>query len=313
MTPSIREVYGQTLAEIGAENDRIVVLDADVSASTRSIVFAEKFPHRFFNCGIAEANMAAMAAGLAHGGMTVFANTFAAFITTNSLLSVRSLIAYSHANVKLMGAYAGLSDAYDGYTHHSIDDLAIMRAIPDMRVMVASDAEQTRFLLRYAAETDGPMYIRLSRDAMNDLNRYGRLTFGKGSVLREGTDATILACGALCGTACQAAAELAKQNIHVRVADMFTIKPLDRELVIRSARETGALVTAEEHSVIGGLGGAVAETLTEAGACVPVIRVGVSDTVTESGPYGQLLAHYGLDVTAVANAVERALSLKRAH
>ena len=232
MTPSIREVYGQTLAEIGAENDRIVVLDADVSASTRSIVFAEKFPHRFFNCGIAEANMAAMAAGLAHGGMTVFANTFAAFITTNSLLSVRSLIAYSHANVKLMGAYAGLSDAYDGYTHHSIDDLAIMRAIPDMRVMVASDAEQTRFLLRYAAETDGPMYIRLSRDAMNDLNRYGRLTFGKGSVLREGTDATILAWRALRhrvpsrSGACQAEYPCARGgHVHHQTAGQGTCYP----------------------------------------------------------------------------------------
>lgn len=305
MSKQIREVYGETLVELGRENPDIIVLDADVSSSTCSARFAQAFPERFLNCGIAENNMVSMAAGLAKGGKTVFVNTFAAFISTIGLLGSRSLVAYSKANVKLMGAYGGLSDAYDGYTHHSIDDFAFMRLIPGMRVFVASDEKMTKEIVRYAASIDGPVYVRLSRDAMPDLPRISSLDMNKGSLLRKGNDVTIIACGAMCAPALEAAEKLAEENIQARVVDLFSLKPVDKQLICDCARETGAIVTAEEHSVLGGLGSIVAEVVTSCGCPVPVIPVGVQDTVTESGPYPQLLKKYGLDSSSIINAVRK--------
>ncbi|MDR3121394.1 MAG: transketolase family protein [Clostridiales bacterium] len=311
MAKSIREAYGDALLACGRENPDIVVLDADVSGSTKSSTFKKEFPDRFFNVGIAEANMTAMAAGFASVGKIPFANTFAAFISTLGLLPARAFGSYSKLPVKLMGAYGGLSDAFDGPSHHSVEDIAIMRSLPNFKVYVASDAAQTHWLVRHAVEDHAPMYVRLSRDVFPDLYAPGESFLdGKGRVVREGRDITVIACGILTGFAAEAADDLAKEGLSVRVVDMFCIKPLDTELILACAAETGAIVTAEEHSVIGGLGGAVCEALGEAGAGVPVGRVGLSDRHAECGPYKKLLAKYGLDKQAVISAVRATLARK---
>ena len=312
MPKSIRDTYGEALLACGRENGNIVVLDADVSGSTRSAVFGKEFPERFFNVGIAEANMTAMAAGFASAGKIPYVNTFASFVTTLGLLPARSLCAYSKIPVKLMGAYGGLSDAFDGPSHHAVEDLAIMRSLPNFKVYIASDATLTHWLVSHSANDPSPVYVRLSRDTFPDVyNSDSVFTDGKGMVVREGCDATVIACGILVGFAVEAADELAKEGVSVRVVDMFCIKPIDAELVVESAQKTGAIVTAEEHSIIGGLGGAVCETLCEHGAAAPVTRVGMKDCYAECGPYKKLLAKYGLDKQAVADAVRDVLAKKK--
>ena len=312
MPQSIRDAYGEAILACGRENKNIVVLDADVSGSTRSGVFAKEIPERFFNVGIAEANMTAMAAGFAASGKIPFVNTFATFVTTLGLLPARALGSYSKLPVKLMGGYGGLSDAFDGPSHHAVEDLAIMRSIPNYRVYVASDAAQTKWLVNHVAAVPSPVYLRLSRDTFPDVYEAGDVfEDGKGRIVREGGDVSVISCGILTGFAAQAADELAKEGISVRVVDMFCLKPIDAELIIECANKTGAIVTAEEHSVIGGLGGAVCETLCEAGAAVPVTRVGLNDTHAECGPYKKLLGKYGLDKDAVINAVKDVISKKR--
>ncbi|MDO4261093.1 MAG: transketolase C-terminal domain-containing protein [Eubacteriales bacterium] len=312
MGKAIRDVYGEALKKYGAVNENIVVLDADVSGSTKSAVFGKEYPDRFYNCGISEYAMMGMAAGMAKNGKIPFVNTFAVFLTTLGSLAARAALSYSGLNVKMMGGYGGLSDAYDGATHHALEDIAMMRTLPDMTVMVASDAAITDWMVKTAAEVDGPMYIRLSRDAAPDCHP-GDAVFelGKGMVVREGTDATVIACGLLVSTAVKAAEMLAAEGISVRVVDMYCIKPLDEELIRTCAEETGAIVTAEEHSVIGGLGGAVSEALARAGAGVPVEMVGTKDCHAESGAYAALLKKYGLDADAVASAVRKAVSRKQ--
>ena len=311
MSKAIRDVYGDSLAKYGKENPDVVVLDADVSGSTKSCVFGKACPERFFNVGIAEANMTAMAAGLASVGKIPFINSFAVFVTTNGLLSARALGSYSKLPIKLCGGYGGLSDAFDGPSHHALEDIAIARALPNFKVFVPCDPVQTDWVVKNAIDDPSPMYIRLSRDAFPEVYPEGTVfEEGKGNIVREGTDATVIGCGLMVGNALKAAEELARDGISLRVVDLFSIKPLDKELVVRCARETGAIIAAEEHNIIGGLGGAVAEALCEAGAQVPMGFVGMEDCHGECGPYQELLAKYGLDAAAIAKKVRETVAKK---
>ena len=311
MPKSIRDAYGEAILACGRENADIVVLDADVSGSTRTSVFAKEFPERFYNVGIAEANMSAMAAGFAAAGKIPFVNTFASFETTLGLLPARALSSYAKLPVKMMGAYGGLSDAFDGPSHHAVEDLAIMRSLPNFKIYVASDATQVRWLVNHAAGDPYPNYVRLSRDTFPDVyTDDDAFEDGKAKLVRDGSDVTVIACGILVGFAVEAAEEMAAKGVSVRVVDLFCLKPVDVDQVVESAKKTGAIVTAEEHSIIGGLGGAVCETLCEAGAVVPVERVGIKDRHAECGPYKKLLAKYGLDKQAVISAIERVLAKK---
>ena len=293
MAKAIREIYGETLAELGNTMENLVVLDADVAGSTKSALFKAAHPDRFFDMGIAEANMAATAAGLATTGYVPFINTFAVFITSASLLALRGQICYGNLNVKLGGAYAGMSDARDGATHHSLEDMAILRALPNMKILSVSDAAETHWATRYAAQCSGPCYIRLSRDVLPDLYPQDyEFTFGKAETLREGKDATIIATGLMVHNALKAAELLAAEGIAVTVLDMHTIKPIDAVAVLKAAA-MGPVVTAEEHSIIGGLGEAVCSLLSEKRS-TPVRRIGVNDVFGRSGPAGKLLELYGL-------------------
>ena len=311
MAKQLREVYGSVLAELGEANPDIVVLDADLSGSTKSKLFADRHPDRFFNMGIAESNMVSTAAGLAAVGKIPFVNTFTVFLTTLGLIAARGQVCYGNLNVKFGGAYCGMSDALDGASHHALEDISAMRALPNMRVIVPSDETSTRWATQWAVDHDGPVYLRLSRDTYPDLYPAGvKVEMGKGAIVRDGTDVTVIACGLLVHKAMEAAEELAKDGVSVRVVDMYSIKPLDAELIERCARETGAVVTAEEHNIYGGLGSAVAEVLAHAGAGVPTEFVGVRDTFTESGKYSELLAKYGIDAAGVKAAVEKVLKRK---
>jgi transketolase len=312
MTKTIREAYGEALVKYGCINDDVVVLDADVSSSTRTSLFANRCPERFFNIGIAEANMTAMAAGLASVGKIPFVNTFAVFISSLGLIAARAFASYSNLNVKMIGAYSGLSDAFDGPSHQSMEDIAIMRSLPNFKVFVASDEKQTDWLVKHAINEYGPMYIRLSRDKMADLyDDSTEFQEGKGQVVRDGRDATVIACGVMSGVAMQAAELLSQKGIEIRIVDMFTIKPIDRQTIILCALETGALVTAEEHSIIGGLGSSVAEVLVTENLFAPVEFVGINDHFAEWGKYSDLLSKYCLDAPAIAAAVERVINKKK--
>ena len=311
MAKAIREVYGETIKKYGELNKDIVVLDADVSGSTKSAMFGKEYPDRFYNCGICEYAMMGMAAGMAKSGKIPFVNTFAVFLTTLGSLAARTFMSYSGLPIKMMGAYGGMSDAFDGATHHALEDIAMMRTLPGVNVMVASDAQITDWMVKTAIEVKEPMYIRLSRDAAPDCHPAdANLDLGKGMVVREGSDVTIIACGLMVSTALTAAEALAAKGISARVVDMYCIKPIDAELIEKCAKETGAVVTAEEHSVIGGLGGAVSEVLAKAGCAVPTEMVGMQDRHGESGPYKDILHKYGMDAEAVAAAAEKAVSRK---
>lgn len=312
MSKSIREEYGTALAELGNINKDIVVLDADLSGSTKSGIFAKAHPERFFNMGIAESNMVSTAAGLASVGKIPFVNTFTVFLTSLGLIATRGQVCYGNLNVKFGGAYCGMSDALDGASHHATEDIAIMRALPNMTVIAPSDAESTRWAVRWAVEHQGPVYLRLSRDVYPDLYPAGtQLEAGKGKIVREGTDVTVIACGLLVHNAIAAAEELEKEGVSVRVVDMYSIKPIDKDLIVKCAEETGAIVCAEEHNIYGGLGGAVSEVLAEFGAGAPTEFVGIRDTFTESGPYKELLAKYGVDANGVKAGIEKVLKRKK--
>lgn len=311
MGKAIRDIYGETLAELGAENRDIVALDADLSGSTRSKVFGQKFPDRFFNMGIAESDMAACAAGLAAVGKIPFVNTFTVFLTTLGLISIRSQVCYGNLNVKLAGGYCGMSDALDGATHHATEDIAVMRSLPNMQVIVPSDPASARWATRYAAEHVGPVYLRLSREVYPDLYP-SDMTFcpGEGKIVRPGRDCTIFAIGIMVHKALEAAELLAAQGIEAEVIDLVSVKPIDRALILDSAKRTGAVVCAEEHQIYGGAGGAVAEVLAFGGSAVPTEFVGIQDVFTETGKYSDLLAAYGLDGASVALAAQRAIARK---
>ena len=308
----IRKAYGEALVELGAKRDDVVVLSADVQSSDFSYMFEAAYPQRFINVGIAEPALVDVAVGLANGGKIPIANTFAFLFATRALEMVRTHLCYGGANVKLAGAYAGLSDSFDGPTHQTVSDLAILRSLPRMTIVVPADALAVKKLLPQIVEWKGPAYFRLCRNELPQIftDAYEPV-IGKGITLIGGEDATVIACGVMVARSIEAARMLAQKGIRLRVVEMHTIKPLDTELIVRCAQETGAIVTAEEHSIIGGLGGAVAECLSQS-APVPLERVGVNDTFTESGPYLDLLEKYGMSVEAVAEAAERALARKQA-
>lgn len=311
MAKANRDIYGETLCELGAENPDIVALDADLSGSTKSKLFGQRFPDRFFNMGIAESDMVSCAAGLASVGKIPFVNTFTVFLTTLGLISARAQVCYGNLNVKFAGAYGGMSDALDGATHHATEDIAVMRALPNMRVIVPSDAESTRWAARWAAETTGPVYLRLSRAEYPDLYPAGTaFEAGKGNLLREGTDCTVFAIGLMVHKALEAAALLEQEGISLQVVDLLSVKPIDADLIEACARKTGAVVCAEEHQIFGGAGSAVAEVLANRGIGAPTEFIGIQDVFTETGKYDSLLEAYGLDAKAVAAAAKRAIDKK---
>lgn len=300
---AIRDAYGEALRDIGRENKEIVVLDADVSSSSKSALFGDENTDRFFNVGIAEANMVAMAAGMAASGKIPFVNTFAAFMVLRGADPIRSLIAYTNLNVKLAGTYAGLSDSYDGASHHAIADLAFMRSLPNMTVISVADAVETKKAVEAIIEYDGPVYLRLSRAEVPIIfdDDY-KFQIGKGVQLTEGNDVSIIATGYMVQKSLEAAEKLKEKGINARVINIHTIKPIDKELIIKCAKETGALVTVEEHNVIGGLGSAVSEVINKEYP-VPMEFVGIQDIFTETGDYEKLLDKYGLSSENIVNTV----------
>jgi transketolase len=304
-----RDAYGKTLVAVAKENPNIVVLDADLSVSTKTSVFAREFPERFFNMGIAEQDMMGTAAGLAAAGKIVFASTFAVFASGRAWDQVRMSIAYTRLNVKIVVTHAGITTGEDGASHQANEDIAIMRVLPNMTVVVPADAIETEKTIRAATAFYGPMYIRLSRPKTPLVYDNADYDFqiGKGVGLRAGGDVAIIACGVMVAVALEAAEILKQEGIESRVINLHTIKPLDKKLIIDAAGECGALVTAEEHSILGGLGGAVAEVLAE-NAPVPMARVGIKDLFGESGKSQELMVKYGLaaaDIVAAAKAVLR--------
>lgn len=306
-----RNSYGEALAELGATHPEVVVLDADVSTCTMSCKFGEKYPERFFNVGIAEANMVGMAAGLASCGHTAFLSTFAMFAAGRTYDQIRNTLAYPGLNVKVVGTHAGLTVGEDGATHQCLEDIGLMRVIPGMTVICPADGNETEEAVRALAEVKGSAYLRLGRAAVDTVTGGEGYHFeiGKAATMREGTDATIIACGIMVSMALQAAEKLAAEGKNVRVLNFHTIKPLDREAIVKAAAETGCIVTAEEHNVLGGLGAAVAEVVTEEKP-VPVLKVGTQDTFGHSGKGEELLVKYGLTVDAIVEKTRQAMKAK---
>ena len=307
---NMRKAYGNALVNLGRTQPDVVVLSADVSNSDHSFMFEEVFPDRFFNVGIAEQSLVDVAVGLALSGKIPFANTFAFLFATRALEMVRTHLCYGEANVKLMAAYAGVSDSFDGPTHHAIADVAIMRSLPNMTVVVPSDGVAIDKLLPQVAEWPGPVYFRLNRNDVPVLftDSYAPV-IGKAYQVLAGGDVTIFANGLMLARSLEAAEELAGLGIGARVVEVHTVKPLDVDAVVRAAEETGAIVTAEEHSIVGGLGGAVAEVLSERQP-VPLKRVGIADRFTETGPYAALLDRYGMAVQDIVAAASHVVRMK---
>jgi len=307
-----RAAYGEALARLGAVEPDLVVLDADLSGSTMTKNFAKAFPERFFNMGIAEGNMAGVAAGLAAAGKKPFYSSFAMFAAGRAWEQVRNSVAYPHLNVKIAATHAGLSVGEDGATHQCIEDLAIMRAIPGMTVVCPCDAYETEKAVEALLAYDGPAYLRLGRlgvETVTDAVKGYRFRIGKGALLRKGGDVTIVATGMMVQMALAAAETLAKSGIDARVIDMHTVKPLDTAILKKAAQETGAIVTTEEANIVGGLGSAVAEYVSE--ACpVPVVRHGVRDEFGRSGAAQAVLEAYGLTPAAIARCAKRAVAKK---
>jgi len=300
---SIRKAYGEALADYGTVNPNVVALAADVSSSVYTSFFAERFPQRFFNVGITEQSLIDVAVGFALAGMIPFANTFATLFL-RTVEQIRTCVAYAKTNVKIVGSYSGLSDFKDGPTHHAEADVAIMRSLPNMTVLEPADAVETKKMVPAAAEFDGPIYLRINRAELPVLfDEAHKVKIGKASIVRDGSDVTLVCSGVMVSRCLEAARILANQGIDVRVVNMYTIKPLDFSTVEKAAAETGAIVTAEEHSIIGGLGSAVAEALGERFP-VPIERVGISDTFTETSlNYEELLDYYGMGVEDIIKAI----------
>ena len=300
-----REAYGKILAELGAEFPELVVMDADLSGSTKTSVFAKEFPERFFNMGIAEQNLYGAATGLARSGKTVCASTFAMFASGRAFEIVRNSIGYTGANVKICATHAGITVGEDGASHQTFEDLALMRTIPGMTVVNPCDGNSTEKLMRQVVTMQGPCYVRLGRASVPEFyNESDEIVLGKGNLLREGRDVTIIATGIMVSDAMEAAAELAEQGVEARVIDIHTIKPLDEDIIVKAAEETGRIVTAEEHSIIGGLGSAVAEVLSR--RCpVHIEMVGQMDTFGESGTPNELKEKYGMTKDAIVSAVKK--------
>lgn len=305
-----REAYGKALVKLGQINDNVVVLDADLSKSTKTNDFYKMFRERFFNMGIAEQNLIGAACGLSTAGKIPFASTFAMFATGRAFEVIRNSVCYPKLNVKVCATHAGLTVGEDGASHESVEDMAIMRAIPNMTVLVPADGVETEKMIFEVAKYNGPVYVRLGRSAVPVLfDENYKFEIGKGSVVRDGNDATIIACGIMVNEAILAHEALKEEGINARVINMSTIKPIDRDLIIKAAEETKAIVTAEEHSIIGGLGSAVSEVVGE--ECPVIVKkVGVKDTFGESGTPAELLKKYGLTAEEIVNAVKDAVSKK---
>lgn len=300
-----RDSYGNALVECAKEYDNLVVLDADLAEATKTIIFQKAYPERHIDCGIAESNMIGIAAGLAATGKIPFVSSFAMFVAGRAFEQVRNSVGYPHLNVKIGATHAGISVGEDGATHQCNEDIALMRAIPGMVVINPSDDVEARAAVKAAMEHEGPVYMRFGRLAVpviNDTDNY-KFELGKGVVLREGKDVTIIATGLCVSESLAAADKLAEDGISAKVINIHTIKPLDEELVVAAAKETGKVVTVEEHSVIGGLGSAVCDCLSEK-APTPVLKIGVNDVFGESGPAVKLIAKYGLDAEGIYNKVK---------
>ena len=304
--------YGEKLAELGAELPELVVLDADLAACSKTAPFIERFPGRHYNVGIQECNMVGVAAGMAACGKIPFVNSFGMFTAGRAYDQIRNAVVYPGLNVKVVGFYSGLSNGEDGPTHQCVEDLALMRAVPNMVVMCPCDANEAALMTEAAAKHSGPCFIRMGRGPVETVTEFEGYKFeiGKGVVMRPGRDAAIIATGNMVATALKAAALLEAEGLDVRVIDMHTIKPIDRRLVLEAARETGAIVTSEEHNVLGGLGGAVAEVVGE-GYPGPVLRHGMRDCFGKSGKHDDVLALFGLTETVLADTVRRAVALKK--
>lgn len=305
-----RDAYGQALAELGALNDKVVVLDADLSKSTKTNDFKKVFPERFFNMGIAEQNLLGTAAGFAAAGKIPFASSFAVFAVGRAYDQIRNSIAYPKLNVKIAATHAGLTVGEDGGSHQMLEDIALMRALPNMTVIVPADGVETKQVIMAAAAYDGPVYIRLGRPKVPVLfDESYQFEIGKGVVLKDGADVTLVAAGIMVSKAMEAAEALAADGISAAVVNISTIKPLDQQLIIEMAQKTGAMVACEEHNIYGGLGSAVAEVLVE--HCpVPMARVGVEDSFGESGLPDQLLEKYGLTAANIADKARAVISRK---
>lgn len=308
-----RDGYGKALVELGAINDKLVVLDADLAEATKTAMFKKAYPDRFFDTGIAECNMIGVAGGLSTIGYTVFASSFAMFAAGRAFEQIRNTVGYPHLNVKIGATHAGISVGEDGASHQCCEDIALMRTIPGMVIINPADDVEARAAVFAAAEYDGPVYLRFGRLAVsrfNDPDNY-KFEIGKSVQLADGKDVTIIATGLMVNEALMARDMLENEDISARVINMHTIKPIDRQAIIDAARDTGAIVTAEEHSVIGGLGGAVSEVICET-VPVPVVKLGVEDVFGRSGPAVELLHIYGLDAENIVKKTKQALELKAA-
>ena len=306
-----REAYGKALVELGEKDESLIVMDADLAAATKTGMFKKAFPDRFFDAGIAECNLVGVAAGLATTGHTVFASSFAMFLAGRAFEQVRNTIGYPHLNVKLGATHAGISVGEDGASHQCCEDIALMRTIPGMTIINPADDVEARLAVLAAAEMDGPVYMRFGRLAVPRVfDENYKFEIGKGVYLKEGKDVTIIASGLLVERALQAAEMLKAEGIDAAVINMATIKPIDRDIIVDAAKKTGAIVTAEEHNVIGGLGSAVAEVIGET-IPVPVLKVGVEDTFGKSGPALELLEIFGLNAQNICEKAKKAIELKK--
>ncbi len=305
-----RDAYGKALVELGNTDKKIVVLDADLAAATKTGMFKKAHPEKFIDCGIAESNMMGVAAGLASAGYTVFASSFAMFAAGRAFEQVRNSIGYTHLNVKIGATHAGISVGEDGASHQCCEDIGLMRTIPGMVILNPADDVEARLCVLAAAEHQGPVYMRFGRLAVPRIfDENYKFEIGKGALLKDGSDVTIIATGLMVAEALAAAEKLAQEGVSARVVNMATIKPIDRGIIIDSAKKTGVIVTAEEHNIIGGLGSAVAEVVCET-VPVPVVRVGVEDTFGKSGPAVQLLHEFGLDAENICEKCRKAVKMK---
>ena len=306
-----RDAYGKALVELGEKDERVIVLDADLAAATKTGAFKKAFPERFFDTGIAESNMMGIAAGLATTGYTVFASSFAMFAAGRAFEQVRNTIGYPHLNVKIGATHAGISVGEDGASHQCCEDIALMRTIPGMVIINPADDIEARAAVLAVAKYEGPVYMRFGRLAVPRIfDENYKFEIGKAVTLKEGTDVTVIATGLLVAEAVEAAKILESEGISVNLINMATIKPLDKEAVIAAAKKTGCIVTAEEHNIIGGLGSAVSEAVCEEYP-VPVVKLGVEDTFGKSGPAVELLHLFGLDAEHIVEKAKLALSLKK--
>jgi len=307
---AIRDAYGYALLELGSINKDVVVLDADVSCSTKSIKFAAKYPERFYNVGVAEQNMVGIAAGMDLAGKIPFVNTFSFLLTMRALDQVRTSIAYPNLNVRISGGYGGLSDSYDGPTHHAICDVSIMRTLPNMKVVVTADAPSTRAIVKESVKWNGPVFLRLSRAEVPVIfdDNYN-FELGIGKLLRKGKDISLIANGVMVARALEAVERLEKEGIEIELIEMASIKPIDEKMIIDTATKTRATISVEEHSIIGGLGSAVAEVMAKNAIGKPLAIIGINDQFTESGDYHQLLTKYGLSSENIVITTKRLLGI----